>query len=107
MECNPWEYDTWHFGIPFAGEHIWPQVPQLLTSVCILVSQPLLTFLSQSPNPASHVLFKHIPEQHCAVLLSAVHCLKQKPQLLTSVCTLVSQPLLAIPSQSPNPASHV
>jgi hypothetical protein len=32
-------------------QHSWPQAPQLLESFAELISQPLLTLLSQSENP--------------------------------------------------------
>src|SRR5437660_4482184 len=41
--------------VPLTTVHLCPQLPQLLTSVPVGVSQPLANCWSQSPKPALHV----------------------------------------------------
>lgn len=67
-----------------------------------LISQPLVTLLSQLPNPELHAMAQ-APPLHDAVPFVPLHTVPHAPQLLVLVLVLVSQPLLALPSQLPNP----
>jgi hypothetical protein len=77
------------------------QAPQS-ASVRSEVSQPLVGELSQSSQPASHVVIAQLPVAQLGVPWAVVHARPQAPQL-TSVSSSVSQPLLRFPSQSPQP----
>src|SRR5689334_10676076 len=81
--------------------HLWPQVPQLPASVCVLTSQALAPCLSQSAWPAGQET--HIPfEQYWL----AAHWMLQAPQLFPSLAVFVSQPSLAVLLQSAVPVGH-
>src|SRR5690349_14484290 len=43
------------------AEHLVPHVPQLFGSAPVCASQPFAACLSQSSNPALHVLMSHAP----------------------------------------------
>jgi hypothetical protein len=83
-----------------------PQPPQLL-SVFRFVSQPFEYKPSQSANPLAHERTAQLPAVHVGVPLATKHAMPQPPQLFTSVVVVVSQPLPALPSQSPLPAAHI
>jgi hypothetical protein len=81
--------------------HITPQPPQSL-SVFSGRSQPLVGELSQSSQPASQVVISHEPVAQLGTPCGVEQLRPQAPQL-TSVSSSVSQPLLRLPSQSPQP----
>ena len=91
---------------------VWPpgqaraQPPQLLLSVLTLTSQPLATALSQLRNPGVQAATVHAPAAQPAVPLITVQGRLHPPQCATVVLVLVSQPLVALPSQLPSPALH-
>jgi hypothetical protein len=86
---------------PRGGMQTEPQAPQLAESLAVLVSHPLEGLPSQSLKPASQV-YAQLPALQAAVEWAlASHARPQPPQWKTSVKVLVSQPLLAIESQSP------
>ena len=87
-------------GMPLLEEHAAPHAPQLDAVVSVLISQPLAALLSQLPQPALHAIWQIELEQE-AVPLVALQPLPQAPQLPADVAKLVSQPLLASPSQLP------
>ena len=89
-----------HAGVALGSEHARPHAPQWLTALRVLVSQPLATFMSQSPKPAAQVMAQR-PAVQAAVPLAVLHALPHAPQWLALVLRLVSQPLAALPSQSP------
>ena len=81
--------------------------PQLFESLAVLTSHPLAALPSQSAYPALQAPITHAPAAHVAAALAKRHTLPHAPQLFASVPrTLVSQPLLAVPSQSAKPALH-
>ena len=83
-----------------------PQVPQLVGLTEVLTSQPLRGLLSQSPKPAAQVK-RHAESVHVVVELGpAMQAFRHIPQWVVLLRTSVSQPLLASPSQSPNPVAH-
>jgi hypothetical protein len=85
-----------------------PQPPQLAASLCRFTQRPGL------PGAAPHTVWPaaheppQVPIAHVAVPpTGAGHTLPQRPQLVAVVLRLVSQPLAALPSQSPKPALQV
>jgi hypothetical protein len=84
----------------------WPQLPQLFLSSDVLISQPLAALPSQLAIGALHAGCEHWPLTHVSVPPVMLQAWPQVPQLLASVLTLVSQPLLATPSQSRYPVRH-
>lgn len=82
-----------------------PHIPQLLTFVVVLISQPLATLLSQLAKPMLHEI-EHIPAAHVGEPLFVLHAAPQAPQCSALVFRFVSHPFIATPSQSPNPVLH-
>lgn len=91
--------------LPCAFVHTVPQLPQLLTLLAVLVSQPFLSLPSQLPKPALQTGSQPPPEQ-LVVPFGLVHAELHAPQLATLVCRFVSQPLFWLPSQLANPPAH-
>jgi hypothetical protein len=94
-----------HEVVPCRFEHARPHVPQLVV-VLVGVSHPFRVSLSQSPKPPLHAGTQAPPVQAvvpCALLQGCPHA----PQCEVDDRMSVSQPLLTIPSQLPNPAVHV
>lgn len=87
-------------------EHLTPQPPQLVGLVFKSDSQPLAVFPSQSPRAISHVPVLQRPMRHAGVPPRLGHAMPQAPQLAGLVLRFVSQPLVAIPSQSAVPTAH-
>ena len=84
-----------------------PHAPQLLGSLLMLVSQPLVRLLlSQSAKPGLQVPLQ-TPLAQLGVMLLDEQTLPHPPQLLASVFRLVSQPLAGLPLQLPKPALQV
>ncbi len=90
--------------VPFALVHWVLQALQWLASVERFVSQPLFLFPSQSAKPAAHD-GAQMPAEQDVVPLAFVHWVLQPPQLLMSVCVLVSHPSMGL-LQSAKPALH-
>ncbi|MEZ4405194.1 MAG: hypothetical protein R3A52_01705 [Polyangiales bacterium] len=80
-------------------------VPQLVGAVSA-ASQPLASTPSQLAKPAAQAPSAQVPVAHDAVALAREQTAPQPPQLL-AVLSAASQPLAALPSQSPKPAGHV
>jgi hypothetical protein len=89
-------------GVALATVQARPQAPQLVT-VRVLVSQPLSTSRSQSAKPEAQ-LSAQFPVLQVGVALAVLQASRQAPQCCAEVLRLVSQPLAALPSQSPKPA---
>lgn len=83
-----------------------PHAPQLAVEPSE-VSQPLADCASQLPHPPAQGPIAHAPAAQVAPALAKAQRVPQAPQLLGSVVRLVSQPLAALPSQSPQPARQV
>jgi hypothetical protein len=83
-----------------------PHAPQFEPDDVRSVSHPFDGSPSQSPHPVAHVPTPHLAPEHDAVATWAPrgHACPQAPQLLADAVVSVSQPLAALPSQSPNPA---
>jgi hypothetical protein len=90
--------------VPAGLVQVLPQVPQLEV-VLNDVSHPVATLPSQSPNPVLHAIAQE-PATHDGVPLVLLQDAAQAPQWLSLVFVFTSQPLLAIPSQSPKPLLH-
>jgi hypothetical protein len=82
--------------------HALPQVPQWVVLVPVFVSHPLVTLLSQLPQPALHAMVQAPPE-HDGVPLVVEQETPQPPQLVTLALVLVSHPLAGLLSQLPQP----
>jgi hypothetical protein len=93
--------------VAFARAQTRPHAPQLDGVIARLVSQPLAALPSQSPKPGLHRATAQVPTLQLAVALAREHARPQAPQLVTLVSVLVSQPLAALPSQSPKPRPQV
>jgi hypothetical protein len=94
-------------------EQTWPpphaalHAPQLPLSACVFTSHPFAGLPSQSAKPAAHAPITQPPVAQVAAAFAKLHLSPQPPQLPTSVLLVaVSQPFVATPSQSPNPAAH-
>jgi hypothetical protein len=95
-----------HAGLPLGYAHATPHAPQLVALVAVAVSQPLLGSLSQSPAPGAHWI-PHTPIAQVAVAPGPDgHARPHIPQCDALVVRGVSQPLAALPSQSPKPPAH-
>jgi hypothetical protein len=89
--------------VPFWLLQTLPQVPQLLTSVPVAVSQFVPVWLGQCMKPALQLPTAHWPCTHAGVPFAVLQMFPQVPQLFGSVCVLASQPSLAFWLQSCQP----
>jgi hypothetical protein len=92
-------------GVPVLPSHCLPHTPQLFASLISGTSQPFAASPSQLPHPGLHTI-THWPNEHIAEPFEALQPLPHVPQWLMSVEALTSQPLVGMPSQSLNPATH-
>jgi hypothetical protein len=84
-----------------------PHEPQWFTFEFTDVSQPFAGIASQLPKPALHVK-PQAPPVHVVVAFATVaHELLHDPQREGVEFKFVSQPFIALASQSPHPALHV
>lgn len=74
--------------------------PQCDGSLVVAVSHPLPAFPSQLPHPEAQLIPQVEPE-HVGVPFTLLQTPAQDPQWAGSVLKLTSQPLAALPSQSP------
>lgn len=88
-----------HVAVPFVVLQALPQALQCRGLVLMLVSQPLLTSTSQSSYPSLHVM-PQAPFVQLAAPWLVLHELVHEPQRVGVLFRSVSQPLLALPSQS-------
>ena len=84
-----------------------PQAPQLFVAVRRLASQPLMGLPSQLPKPRRHARAHPLLTHETVAFEPAMQTVPHAPQLAALVCVLVSQPLVATPSQSAKPAVQV
>lgn len=91
--------------VPLAFTHGALQLPQWLALVFVSTSHPLVAMPSQLARPALQIGWQ-LPLVHVVEPPGFEHAVPQVPQLLVLVLVLVSQPLFALPSQSPKPALH-
>jgi hypothetical protein len=69
-----------------------PQLPQLLTSVLVLISQPSAGRLLQSAYPALQLPISHVPAVQLSLALGRLQTVPQPPQWFGLVLVLISQP---------------
>ena len=93
--------------VPFALLQTVAQVLQWDGSAFRLISQPFEGRPSQSAYPALQVEMTQAPAVQPDVAFARLQTLPQVPQLLAVVLVLVSQPLVALPSQLPYGAVQV
>jgi hypothetical protein len=93
-----------HPGVPLVPLQTVPHAPQWVALVCVFVSQPSFLLPLQSPKPVLQ-FGAHAPAVQGFVPLAAMHWAPHPPQLLV-VVRLVSQPLVEMPSQFPQPELH-
>ena len=95
-----------HSGVPLLAPQTVEQVPQFAMSFLKFVSQPLVTLLSQLPQPVSQAM-PHPPEVHDAVPLVLLQTFGHAPQCARSLFRSASQPSPAKLLQFAHPAKHV
>ncbi len=100
-----WHEPEAHVALPLLTLHVRPHIPQWLLLLSA-VSQPFAGIASQLPKPAVQLERVHAPAVHAAAPLANEHALPHIPQCAVE-SREVSQPLAALPSQSPKPALHV
>src|SRR5262245_59287817 len=101
------QVDLTQLWVLFGPVQAWPQAPQWAMSASSDASQPLALMPSQSPYPASHEATVHRPmAQAGAPCATAPQAFPQPSQFIGSEAGCTSQPLLALPSQSSQPAAH-
>jgi len=95
-------------GVALGVVHALPQVPQLLRSLVVWISQPFDATLSQSAKPALHEPMAHIELLQAAVALGSVHTLLHVPQLLGSLVVLTHEvPLQSVGVAAGQPDTHI
>ncbi len=93
--------------VALAGLHAMPQPPQWARALRVFTSQPSASMALQSAKPSEHAPRVQTPAvQTAAPLAGAGHAPPQRPQWAALLRVLTSQPLAAIPSQSPKPVSQ-
>jgi hypothetical protein len=83
-----------------------PQLPQLLSSFAVSVSQPSPIMPLQSLKPVLHDPIVHVADMHAGAAFGTMHIVGQLPQCRGSEARSASQPVAGIVSQSSNPASQ-
>lgn len=91
-----------HVGVPFVELQANPHTPQLAVLDAVLVSQPFDAIPSQSPQPGSHTVTRHAPEEHDSVACGRSQIVSHAPQSV-SARRFLSQPSDATPLQLPHP----
>ncbi len=86
-------------GVPLGTLQRLLQRPQLLASAARVTSQPLAATPSQLAEPVLQTPRAQAPPTQLAVALAKAQRVPQAPQVPGSVWMLVSQPLVATPSQ--------
>jgi hypothetical protein len=86
--------------------HDVPQAPQWEALVWVFTSQPLAGLPSQSAKPALQATSQVDDAQVAVALAPPGHARPHTPQCETLARTSTSQPLAAVPSQSPKPAAQ-
>jgi hypothetical protein len=107
LQATSWHAPETQDATPLVDAQVFPQAPQLLMLVSMLVSQPSDSiFELQSAHPPSQVP-KHLPELHAGVTTWLPEQVRpQAPQLLGSEKVLVSQPFAGLLSQSVHPLTQ-
>lgn len=82
------------------------QLPQWALLVAVSTSQPVAALLSQLALGGLHVGSVHWPPTHPSTPPVMLHGMPQPPQLPTLVSMSISQPSVALSSQSAHPLAH-
>ncbi len=82
--------------VALAPEQTWPQLPQLLTLLLMLVSQPSAWLPLQSAKPELQPAITQVPLVQAMVALAAEQTWPQPPQLLTLLLVFTQVPLQAV-----------
>jgi hypothetical protein len=90
-----------HAAVAFVGAQTPPHPPQRMGSLRVSASQPFSATPSQSAKPALQVNPQRPAVQVGEALALAAQAVPHPPQCAGSVKVLASQPLRAMPSQSP------
>ena len=83
-----------------------PQRPQCAAAPRRSTSQPFAGSPSQSPKPSSQRAMPQRPAAHTPVARAGAQARPQAPQWAAAVLRSTSQPVVALPSQSPRPAGQ-
>jgi hypothetical protein len=102
-----WQAEATHEGVPLVLGQTLPHVVQLLASMLVLTSQPLVGSPSQSAKGGVHVPTMQAPPLQVEVACGKLHGVSHAPQWSESVFRFVSQPFVASPSQLPLPSKQV
>jgi len=94
-QAPTWQTPCAQTGVSLAMGQALPQTLQLATLVLRLVSQPLVTSLSQLPKPGAQAIAQ-APARHDGVPLTDEQRAPQLPQLRGSPAMLVSQPSIGL-----------
>jgi hypothetical protein len=98
--------EAMHTSVELDAPQVRPQPPQCAALVRVSASQPLLVLPSQSEKPAVQVS-AHMPTAHAGTALGAPgQEVPQAPQWEVLVRVSVSQPLVGLSSQLPNPIAQ-
>ena len=95
------QVDALQAPVPLAGAQARPHPPQWVALTRVSASQPLSRRPSQSAKPAVQVMAQVPWAQAGTALAAPRHMVLQNPQCATEVRRSASQPLRALPSQSP------
>ncbi|MEZ4393139.1 MAG: hypothetical protein R3A48_18790 [Polyangiales bacterium] len=82
------------------SEHARAQAPQCWSLVRVSTSQPFEGSPSQSEKPGEQVYEQRPPAHSTALFARGAQAEPQAPQCSTEVCVFVSQPFIALMSQS-------
>jgi hypothetical protein len=94
-------------GVPLATLHARPQLPQLVTLVSTLVSQPSAVLPLQSRKTPEHAPTPQVPPAQTAVPLDTEQARPQAPQCARLSAVLASQPSTTEPLQSLHGATQL
>ena len=84
-----------------------PQRPQWAVATRRSASQPLVALPSQSAKPVAQRAMSQRPAAQAPVALAGAQRAPHVPQCARSLARVTSQPLVALPSQSPSPEAQV
>src|SRR5262245_3455710 len=96
-------------GVPFATEQTLPQPLQLLTSVALFTSQPLLATLSQLAKVPVQAPTAHEAATQIDIACGSAQALPHMPQLRTSVASFLqpAPPQQIIPGPAPGQSTRL
>jgi hypothetical protein len=102
------QLDALQVAVALAKEHVLVQLPQCLTSLVVLISQPVEATVSQSAKPALHDEIAQTEPLQAGVEFGRLQALAQPPQLLASLVVLTHLvPLQSVGALAWQPDTHV